>query len=348
MKSIIFYLDERPELKIKIQEQMVKNDLEILLGQVHTQVFSDGEVCVDFTTSVRGKRVYIVSSPNNSDKLIQLNMAIDAAKRAAAKEIIPIMPYFPYARQDKKDQARGPIGAKIVAEMIENRGATSIITLDLHADQIQGFFNIPVTHMEGKFVFDKKIFEIYESTQIGHIGDKRENYKNNLVLCSPDAGGAKRVKGIRDRIKDKFGVDLPMVMIDKTRSEANKVDEMVLIGDVTDKDVIIVDDMADTCGTLIKACESLLEKGAKTVRSIVTHGVLSGTALDRLYNALEDNILTEFICSDSLPINGEIFLGQGEYPKAKDFITQISIAKQVVYAIKAVDKNISIEDLKKS
>ena len=266
---------------------------------------------------------------------------IDAAKRAAAKEIIPIVPYFPYARQDKKDQTRGPIGAKVVAEMIENRGATSIITFDLHADQIQGFFNIPVTHMEGKFLFDTKINQLYFESG------------GNLVLCSPDAGGTKRVKGVRDRLRDKYDMDIPMVMIDKTRTKANEVDEMVLIGDVRGKDIVIVDDMADTCGTLIKASQNLLEKGAKSVRSIVTHGVLSGPALDRLYEAIADpkspNTLNEFICSDTLPLpnwnkcsnrrNGAV--------QPNEFITVISTAGQIVKAIQAIDLNTSVEDLKK-
>jgi ribose-phosphate pyrophosphokinase len=340
MKSIIFYLGCE-HLQEELTTQLIINQVKpIEVGDVNTQIFSDGEVCTDFITSVRGKRVFIVSSPNNSDKLIQLNMAIDAAKRADAKEIIPIIPYFPYARQDKKDQTRGPIGAKVVAEMIENRGATSIITFDLHADQIQGFFNIPVTHMEGKFLFDKTIFNRYNE------------YDGEVVLCSPDAGAAKRVKGVHDRLKDKYDIDLPMVLIHKTRSQANKVDEMVLIGEVKDKHVIIIDDMADTCGTLIKAGETLLEKGAKGVTSIVTHGVLSGPALDRLFDAIEDprspKVLDEFICSDTLPLpNKEVFVEQGVYVRGEQFITVISVTGQIARAIKAIDEHMSVEDLKK-
>jgi ribose-phosphate pyrophosphokinase len=272
---------------------------------------------------------------------MKLMLAMDAMKRSAAKEIIPILTYMPYCRSDKVDYVRGPVGAKVVAEMIENRGATSIITFDLHAEQIRSFFNIPVTHMEGKFLFDTKINELYLESG----GD--------LVLCSPDAGGAKRVKGVRDRLRDKYDIDIPMVMIDKTRSKANEVDEMVLIGDVKGKDIVIVDDMADTCGTLIKASENLLEKGAKTVRSIVTHGVLSGPALDRLFDAIADprnpNTLNEFICSDTLPLpKKEVFIEQGAYAKADSFITVISTAGQIVKAIKAINENISIEDLKKN
>jgi ribose-phosphate pyrophosphokinase len=340
MESIIFFLDDKSDLQSRVNQQIITQEVNCKMGEIHSQIFSDGEINTDFITSVRGKRVYIVSSPNNSDKLIQLNMAIDAAKRAAAKEIIPIVPYFPYARQDKKDQTRGPIGAKVVAEMIENRGATSIITFDLHADQIQGFFNIPVTHMEGKFLFDTKINEMYDKSD------------GNLVLCSPDAGGTKRVKSVRDRMREKYDIDIPMVMIDKTRTKANEVDEMVLIGDVDGKDIVIIDDMADTCGTLIKASENLLEKGAKSVRSIVTHGVLSGPALERLYVAIQDprspNTLNEFICSDTLPLpKSEVFVEQGVYVKPDSFITVISTAGQIVKAIKAINEHRSIEDLKK-
>lgn len=327
MESIIFFLEDKTDLEKRVKNELMTQGVNCNYGEIHSQIFSDGEINTNFITSVRGKRVYIVSSPNNSDKLIHLNMAIDSAKRAAAKEIIPIIPYFPYARQDKKDQTRGPIGAKVVAEMIENRGATSIVTFDLHADQIQGFFNIPVTHMEGKFLFDDKINEMYLESG------------GNLVLCSPDAGGVKRVKGVRDRMRDKYNVDIPMVMIDKTRTKANEVEEMVLIGDVDGKNIVIIDDMADTCGTLIKASENLLKKGAKSVKSIVTHGVLSGPALDRLFKAIVDtkspNTLNEFICSDTLPI------------VKFSFITVISTAGQIVKAIIAINENRSVEDLKK-
>jgi ribose-phosphate pyrophosphokinase len=337
METIIFFLDDRKDFSDEIFKQVLKMGADVTLpfGEVNTEIFSDGEVSVDFKTSVRGKRVYIISSPDNSDKLIQLNMAIDGAKRAAAKEIIPIIPYFPYARQDKKDQIRGSIGAKVVAEMIENRGATSIVTFDLHADQIQGFFNIPVIHMEGKYLFAEKIKELYDTTS------------GNLVLCSPDAGGTKRVKGVRDRMREKYNIDIPMVMIDKTRSKANEIDEMVLIGDVRGRDILIVDDMADTCGTLIKASKNLLEKGGKSVRSIVTHGVLSGPAIERLYKAIEDGVLMEFICSDTISIQEWVTVIPKRI-KTNTFITTISSSNQIIKAIQAINLNTSVENLKKS
>lgn len=335
MGSIIFAIDGRDDLVDKIVETL-GYDSPITVGEINISKFSDGEVCSDYITSVRGKRIYLVSSPNTAVKREQLDFAIDAAKRAGAKEIIPILPYFPYARQDKKDQTRGPIGAKVMAERLEHRGATSIITFDLHADQIQGFFDIPVMHMEGKYLFDRYIFDLYRD----HLGD-------NLVLCAPDAGAGKRVKGFKVQLNTRWEMDLPMVYIDKTRAKASEVSEMTIIGEVRAKDVIIIDDMCDTAGTLCKAAEELKAAGAKSVRSIVTHGVLSGPALERIYNAIEDGHMDDFVCSDSLPIVGrEFVLGQGEYPKAENFITIVTTAKQIVKAIVATERHTSVEQLK--
>ncbi len=337
ISSVIFAVDGRTELIDEIIKQLmlIDNAPLISIGEINTEKFSDGEVCADYRTSVRGKRVYLLSSPNTAEKVLQLNFAIDAAKRAGAREIIPILPYFPYARQDKKDQPRGPIGAKVMAEMLEHRGATSIITFDLHADQIQGFFNIPVMHMEGKYLFDRYIFEYYRD----YVGD-------NIVLCAPDAGAAKRVKGYRDQLKKRWDIDLSIVMIDKTRKKANEIDSMVIIGEVRAKNVIIIDDMCDTAGTLVKAAQELKDAGAMSVRTIVTHGVLSGPALERLYDAKQVGIIDDFVCSDSLPINGSVFIEQGVVVKGKDFITQISTAKQISKAILATEQHTSVEQLK--
>jgi len=334
MNSIIFAVDGREDLVEAILSEPQFQDIRISEGDINTQQFSDGEVCADFQTSVRGKRVYLLSSPNTAEKVLQLNFAIDAAKRAGGKEIIPIIPYFPYARQDKKDQPRGPIGAKVMAEMFENRGATSVITFDLHADQIQGFFNIPVMHMEGKFLFDRYIFDLY-----------RDNCGDNIVLCAPDAGAAKRVKGFRDQLKARWDIDLSIVMIDKTRKKANEIDSMVIIGEVRAKDVIIIDDMCDTGGTLVKAASELKDAGAKSVRSIVTHGVLSGPALERLFNANLEGTIEDFVCSDSLPLPKYVTV----IPKrveTKSFITQVSTAKQIVKGIVATEQQTSVEHLK--
>lgn len=330
MQPIIFFLEDRPNLKTKLMDNLYSLDVSFVEGQMNSQVFSDNEMMCEFLTSIRNRTIYIVSSPNDSNKVMMLNLAIDAAKRAGAKEIIPILTYYPYGRSDKKDQARGSIAGKIVAEMLENRGATSVVLFDLHADQTQGFFNIPVIHMEGKYVFDEIIADIYDV-----LG-------GNVVLCSPDAGATKRVKGFRDRVKSQYDYNLPMVMIDKTRKEANKVDEMVLIGDVSGKDVIIIDDMADTCGTLVKATEHLLEMGARSVRAIVTHGVLSGPALLRL----ESSNLSNFYCTDSLPIEESFINDELKRVMTEDVLMEITITRQMAKAIKGISKSISIESLK--
>ncbi len=332
MESVIFSLDGRLQLLEEVKKQCLIKELDVPFGVVNHQIFSDGEINVDFATSVRGKRVYLLTSPNSSDYILQLNMAIDAAKRAAANEIIPILPYFPYARQDKKDQARGAIGAKVIAEMLENRGATHVITFDLHADQIQGFFDIPVTHMEGKFLFDRMVAHLYNS-----------EHGDSLVLCSPDAGGTKRVKNVRDRIRDKYGIDLPIIMIDKTRKKANEIDEMVVIGDVEGKYIVIIDDMCDTAGTLCKAADELVTMGALGVTAIITHGIFSGPAYDRI----GESKIEKVVCSDSLQLRKPNPNDDGDcigYEK----IEVVTTANQIVNAMKAINKNISVEDLKKA
>jgi ribose-phosphate pyrophosphokinase len=327
VNSILFCLDGREYLANDIisfvndytpSTSLQENRIE--LGSLRNQKFSDGELCVDFIDSVRGKRIYILSSPNTSDEIIKLNLAIDAAKRGAAKEIIAVIPYFPYTRQDKKDQSRGPIGAKVVAEMIEHRGATSVITYDLHADQIQGFFNIPVTHIEGKNVFDDYIYLLLNDSS------------NDIILCGPDAGSGKRVKRMKDQIYNRYGVNINYIMLDKTRKEANVVDEMVIIGDVTNKDVIILDDIVDTAGTLCKAAEVLINSGAKSVRAIISHGVLSGPA----YNRIDASMLTELIISDSLE------------SMVHEKIIVASVAKQIGIAIAASNTGLSYEGLRTS
>lgn len=319
-QSLLFVLDGRQDLAEDIIDSvnLMSNDAEISLGYLNKQKFSDGELCVDFTDSVRGKNVFLLSSPITSDAIMNLLLAIDAAKRAGAKEIIPILPYFPYARQDKKDQSRGPIGAKVMAEMIEQRGSTSVITYDLHADQIQGFFNIPVTHIEGKHVFDS------------YINQKVKESNGEVVLCGPDAGSGKRVKRMRDQVNKRYGVNLNIVMIDKTRKQANVIDEMIIIGDVKDKHVIILDDMVDTAGTLCKAAEVLIENGAKTVNAGISHGILSGPAHERISNSL----LNELVISDSLE------------SKDNDKILIASVTQQIALAISASINNLSYEVLK--
>jgi ribose-phosphate pyrophosphokinase len=331
MESLIFALDGRSELLNDILVEANKWNLELKteMGSVRNQKFSDGELCVDFTDSVRGKRVYLLTSPNISDEIIKLTLAIDAAKRAGAKEIIPILPYFPYARQDKKDQSRGPIGAKVMAEIIEHCGATSVITFDLHADQIQGFFNVPVTHIEGKNVFDEYIASIANEDTI-LCGPDEE-----IVLSSCDAGGVKRVKRMVTKLKEKHSMDVNYVVIDKTRTKANSVENVTIIGNVKGKHVIIIDDMIDTFGSADKAVDGLIDAGAKSVRMIASHGVLSGPALDRIANSK----LSELIITNSLKLN------LPENHPIRNKIKVFSLATQIAYAIISINFSISLEKI---
>lgn len=316
VESIIFTLDNKPLLN-SIVETMSHSRHYIETGKTNVQVFSDGETCVDFQTSMRGKRVYILSSPNTSLKVIQLMLAIDAAKRSSAAEIIPIIPYFPYARQDKRDQYRGPIGSKVMIKTLESLGATSFVTIDLHADQIEGFFEVPVIHIKGKYLFADYLTEIGNS---------------NTVFCSPDAGGVKRVKKIRDLITKNVGINIPYVTIDKTRTGPNQLGDMTILGEVEGKDVIIIDDLCDTGGTLVKASNALLDAGAKSVRVLVTHAVMSGDA----YNHINDSHIKEFICSDTLDTEINEWDMNGR-------MTEISINKILAKTIIGVNINGSVK-----
>lgn len=318
MQSLLFAVDGRDNLAKDIimwSDKMAHNNF-ISFGILHNDKFSDGELCPDFTDSVRGKRIYLLSSANTSDEIIRLELAIDAGRRAGAKEIVAVLPYFPYARQDKKDQARGPIGAKVMARKLEMLGATSVITFDLHADQIQGFFEIPVIHVEGKNVYDSYLSTICTE---------------NTIFVGPDAGSGKRVKRMQNQMADFHKIRLNYAMMDKTRKKANVIDEMIIIGDVAGKDVIVLDDLVDTAGTLCKASDVLLDAGAKSVRAIITHPVLSGPA----YDNIAKSSLTELVVSDSLII-------QPNQPK----IRVISCASQIAKAMMAINNEQSYEALK--
>lgn len=318
-KSVIIALDGRVDLAQQIIDSIDNPKIRkrISLDAVNTQKFSDGEFCVDFANSIRGKRVYLLTSPNTSDEIMKLNLAIDAAKRAAGKEIIPILPYFPYQRSDKKDQSRGPIGAKVIAEMIEQRGATGIITFDLHADQIQGFFNIPVTHLEGKNVFDSYIAEIYPHSQ------------SEIILSSCDAGGTKRVKRLINTLKEFHKIHLNYVVIDKTRNKPNEVEKSTVIGDVKGKRVILIDDMIDTFGSADKAVNTLLENGAISVDMCASHGILSGPAHEKI----KESKLNCLVLTDSLNIINNL---NGK-------IKTLSVASLIAKAITCVNSHTSVE-----
>jgi ribose-phosphate pyrophosphokinase len=336
-ENILFILDENGyELYSDIASYFAQKNVKCTIGKSNKQKFSDGELCVDFDDSVRGKRVYLLSSPNTSDEIIKLELAIDAAKRAAAKEIIPILPYFPYARQDKKDQSRGPIGAKLMALKLEAIGATSVITFDLHADQIQGFFEIPVTHIEGKNIFAEYIKSI--ATE-------------NTVLCGPDAGSGKRVKRMKEQLIKRYDLNLSYVMIDKTRKEANVISNMEIIGDVKGKDVIILDDMVDTAGTLCTAAKELIDAGANSVRAIISHGVLSGNA----YLNIGKSVLTELVISDSLQLKTALDVCKNGTFNENECVNihhgvkkikVIGVGKQIGVAIEAINTHNSYDLLK--
>jgi len=249
------------------------------LGKSSVVQFSDGEFVPSFDETVRGKHVFIVQSTfAPTENLFELLLMIDAAKRASAYKIIAVIPYFGFARQDRKDRPRVSIGAKLMADLLTAAGVSRVMTMDLHADQIQGFFNVPVDHIYASSVFVPYI--------------KSLNL-DNLVIASPDMGGAKRANAY-----SKF-LGCPMVVSHKSRDKANEVGEMTVIGDVKNKNVIILDDMIDTAGTVTKAAGIMIERGAKSVRAIATHPVLSGPAYDRIKNS----DLTELIVSDSIPVN---------------------------------------------
>ena len=252
------------------------------LGKINFLEFSDGEFEPVLDQSVRGGRVFLIGSTfPPADNLMELLLMIDAAKRASAKNITVVIPYFGLARQDRKDKPRAPIGAKLVANLLTVAGATRVMTMDLHADQIQGFFEIPVDHLYASAIF------------VNYINSLN---LDNLTIASPDMGGAKRAKNYANHL----GAEITICY--KERKKANEVAEMTLIGEVEGRNVILVDDMVDTAGTLCKAADLILEKGAKSVRAIATHGVLSGNA----YENIENSKLQELIITDSIPLKNNL------------------------------------------
>jgi len=270
--------------------------------------FSDGEFAVSYEETVRGCYVYIVQSTfSNADNLMELLLLIDAAKRASAEKIIAVIPYFGWARQDRKDKPRVSIGAKLVADLLSTAGIDRLITMDLHADQIQGFFDVPVDHLYASTVFIPFI----------------KNLKlKNLVIASPDVGGSKRANSYAKHLHT------PLVLCHKTREKVNEVSSMRIIGDVAGKNVIIVDDMVDTAGTLAAAANLMIESGAKSVRAMVTHPIMSGNAIENIMKSK----MTELICTDSIPFD------KAKCPKVR----VISIAPLFADTIQSVYDNTSI------
>jgi len=248
------------------------------LGKTSISHFSDGEFQPSFEESVRGCDVFIIQSTYPpTDNLFELLLMVDAAKRASARRIVAVIPYFGFARQDRKDQPRVPIGSKLIANMLTAAGVSRVMTMDLHADQIQGFFEVPVDHLYASAVFSEAIKDLNLP---------------NLVMASPDMGGSKRAYAYAKHLES------DVVICYKQRKKANKVDKMFLIGEVEGKDVMLVDDMIDTAGTLTKAANIMVEKGAKSVRAICTHPILSGDA----FNRIENSSLTELIVTDTIPL----------------------------------------------
>ncbi|MCT7530305.1 ribose-phosphate pyrophosphokinase [Aliarcobacter cryaerophilus] len=273
--------------------------------------FSDGEISVQITQSVRGQDVYIIQptcAPTN-DNLMELLIMIDALKRSSAKSINAVIPYYGYARQDRKAAPRVPISAKLVADLLEKAGIHRVVTIDLHAAQIQGFFNIPADNLFGSILF------------VNYI--KSKNLKNPII-ASPDIGGVARAR----QYADKLGYDL--VIVDKKREKANESQVMNIIGDVKGKDVILVDDMVDTAGTLVKAAEVLKEKGANSVMACCTHGVLSGPAYERVANG----VLDELVISDTIPTK-----------KNAKKITVLTASSIIGEAIRRIHNNESVNSI---
>jgi ribose-phosphate pyrophosphokinase len=270
----IFACSQSKELGVEIAKSFGVD-----LGNVIISNYSDGEFQPSFEESIRGTRIFLIGSTNpSSENLMELLLMIDAAKRASARHITAVMPYFGWARQDRKDKPRVPIAAKLVAKMLETAGATRIITMDLHADQIQGFFERPVDHL-----FASTIFLPYV---------KGLNL-DNLTIASPDMGGSKRAYAYSKALES------DVVICYKQRAKANVISHMELIGDVTGKNVVLVDDMVDTAGTLTKAADLMMERGALSVRAICTHPILSGNAYERI----EKSKLEELIVTNSIPLS---------------------------------------------
>lgn len=293
-----------------LAEQICKS-LGCPLGHMTTQRFADGEFAVCYEETIRGRDLFLVQSTfPSADNLMELLLMIDAAKRASAHYITAVIPYFGWARQDRKDRPRVSIGAKLMADLLSTAGVTRLITMDLHADQIQGFFNVPVDHLYASSVFMNYI--------------EQNLPVDNLVVATPDVGGTKRASSYARHL------GVPMVICHKTRLRANEVAEMRIIGDVKGKDVLLVDDIVDTAGTITKAADLMMEHGAKSVRALASHAVMSDPATENI----DKSALTEMIFTDSIP-----------YHKESSKVKILSVADLIAESIKRVCSHESISSL---
>jgi len=304
---MVFSGNSNPELALKVVER-----LDIPMGKAHVARFRDGEVSIEIQENVRGKDVFIIQStcaPTN-DNLMELIVMVDALRRASATRITAVIPYFGYARQDRRPRsARVAISARIVADMITNAGVDRVMTMDLHADQIQGFFSIPVDNVYGSPVLLDDIFE--------------QNY-DNLIVVSPDVGGVVRARAVAKQL------DCDLAIIDKRRERANESQVMNIIGDVAGRTCILIDDMTDTAGTLCKAAEALKENGAAKVYAYATHPVLSGPAISNISNSSID----ELIITDTIPLT--------EQAAACPQVRQLTVAPLLAEALRRVSNEESI------
>ncbi len=281
------------------------------LGNMIIEHFADGEFSVSYEESIRGKQVFLIQSTfPSSENLMELLLMIDAAKRASAKSIIAVVPYFGWARQDRKDKPRVSMGAKLVADMLSAAGINRLITMDLHADQIQGFFDVPVDHLYASGVFVDYMRTTFDL--------------DNLVIATPDVGGTKRASAYA-----KF-LGCPMVICYKLRKKANEISDMQIIGDVTGMDVLIIDDIVDTAGTMTRAAELMMANGARSVRAVASHAVMSDPASTRV----QESALSEIIFTDSIP-----------YYKDCTKVKVLSVADMFAEAITRVLNNESISSL---
>jgi ribose-phosphate pyrophosphokinase len=287
--------------------EKIAKELGIELGKSSVTNFSDGEFQPCFDESVRGDMVFIVQSTNPpADNMFELLLMIDAAKRASAYKVIAVIPYYGFARQDRKDRPRVSIGSKLSADLLSTAGVDRVITMDLHADQIQGFFNVPVDHLFGSAIFAPYIENLHLS---------------NLTVSAPDMGGSKRANAYSRHLQSE------MVLCYKLRKKPNIIEEMSIIGEVEGRNVVIIDDMVDTAGTLVLAADMMKERGAKSIRAFATHPILSGNAVERINNSS----IEELVVTDSVPFHGE-----------SDKIKVLSIAEIFAKTIQAVTLNISI------